>query len=263
MSSDNLTIEYGFAKNLVSGPAQSEKHAAALALLQQAKTTGRISEFTMREREGIEPEDDRDRELLEEITQFSLRYQVGLKKAFGSKTYHFEYFPPQNLLVRENERLVGVFPCVLETRWAEPVPFLEAFVKGRAWSLEISRTRRGKGAEQKLVDWIREDPNRLETGLRCVGYEVRVAGPTGLSRRIDLIFCDSLDRYLLVEVKAGVAGLDKAVGQILIQRGLFIRENFLNKGLVRFGIACAEIFDEHRVVCADAGIECFVAKISQ
>lgn len=110
-----LVIEYGFLKDLVTSPQNSDKHARALTLLEQGKARGRIADYTVHERAGIQPESDRDRAQLEEVKQYSLHYQVSLKKAFGSQTYHFGYFPGQHLFVREDGRLVGVFPCVLET----------------------------------------------------------------------------------------------------------------------------------------------------
>jgi hypothetical protein len=73
---------------------------------------------------------------------------------------------------------------------------------------------------------------------------------------IDAVFQKVDGGYLLVEVKGKPEELDKAVGQILRHRTLFVAQNGLEEERVEVAIACPFIPAEAQEVCQSIGIRC-------
>jgi hypothetical protein len=107
------------------------------------------------------------------------------------------------------------------------------------------------------VNSIITNSNCLEPGLGLLAQNAWVAGQSGETGYIDLVFRDARGGYLLVEVKVGPNEIDKGIGQLLKQGLRFALQNFLDMEQIRLALACPEIPPVRRLACARAKIECF------
>lgn len=247
-------VEYHFVHDLVVSQ-WADSHARVLELLEAATNANAISSFDKRERADALPQNEADNAMLDACRDFAMRRHVRL--CLGSRRNRYGWFPPQLLIVRDGDRIEAVLPFEIEGRLIGLEEFLEALLRGEAWTVVLARERADRGPHRKLVDAIVADANCLEGGLVLVGQNAWVADGTGETGYVDLVFTDSAGRYLLVEVKVGAGEIDQGIGQLLKQGIMFARQNFLDDKRVRLALACPDITPVRRAACARAMIECF------
>jgi hypothetical protein len=72
---------------------------------------------------------------------------------------------------------------------------------------------------------------------------------------VDVVF-EGDDEYMLVEVKSGAKGVDKAFGQLLRYRYLLANDRInLGKEDIDLAVAAPDFYRSHEVVASDVGIE--------
>ncbi|MFQ5853212.1 MAG: HTH domain-containing protein [Candidatus Binatia bacterium] len=244
-----MKIIYYFDGGLVEGAI----HENVCRILRELQECARVTDIVIADhREAFAAESERQK-LLEDLSDFSMRRQVGLARVFGSRRHGFWYLPPQFLLVYEGDGLREVFPCKVGGRDIEILDFLKHFASGEAWTTRSSAWREG-GRHRELVDRLSSDPSSLELGLTLKGLNVPVSRGFGERGLIDAVFQKADGGYLLVEVKGKPEELDKAVGQILRHRQLFAAQNSLDERRVDVAIACPFIPADARKVCEGVGI---------
>lgn len=245
----DLTAEYHFVRDQVASH-WAASHARLLDLFGAVVNAGAVSRFEKHKRLDTLPQFDGDKELLNECRAFAMRRHVRLRLGSGGSPYG--WFPPQLLIIRAGGRMEAVLPCQIEGKIVEPEEFLEAVLRGDAWSVVSARQRADKGPRRRLIDLIVANPTCLEPGLKLAGQNAWVADDAGETGYIDLVFIDAAGRYLLVEVK-----VNQGIGQLLKQCIMFERQNFLDENRVRPALACPDIPPVRRAACARAGGDCF------
>ena len=162
----------------------------------------------------------------------------------GSKKLNLQNTPV--LLVSElgdsgDPRPVYVFPCKVGERYYSVLDGI-SFLKGSLPNLiELPGEM-----EETLMETLRSNPEKLESGLVFHSSEQMI--PTG---KTDLLFTDSNDSFLIVEVERQAT--DSAVGQILRLAAGFERDH--GKSKVRSAIVCFRINDNVLAAANRAGIE--------
>lgn len=251
-----MELQYYYNQKFVHDPQVAEKHKKILFLLAGLKQTPRVSDIKEYEVENHFNDESIQNKFLNNLRDFSLRHHVGLGRIFGSQKYGFSYLPSQFLLVKEGGELKEVFPCEISRVKKGIIEFLESLKQGTPWTNhDVPATRKTK--HEIIAEKIIQNPNVLEGGLHFEGRNVQVSQNFGELGYIDLIFKDRENRYLLVEVKVKPDEIDKATGQILRHRKLFVGQNSIPTELVRLAIACPYIPQHQREVCEEVGIKCF------
>jgi len=246
-----MNLAYYYEGSLV----ESAIYEKVCQLVGGLRAAGRIGEFRIADHREVFVAQEERRKLLDELREFSMRHHVGLARVFGSNSRGFCYLPPQFLLVYEGHDLREVFPCRVGGQDVEVLDFLEPYASGEAWTTR-SAVWRESGCHRKLVDLLVADPSGLGPGLTLKGVNVPVSRGFGERGIIDAVFRKADGGYLLVEVKVKPEELDKAVGQILRHRRLFVAQNGIEEARVDVVIACPFIPVEARKVCESVGIGC-------
>jgi hypothetical protein len=253
-----VVAEYHFVLDQVASESWADGHRRVLELLVRAANASFITRVERHERDSALPANDRDGALLKECRWFAMTHHVAIR--LGSRRSPYGWFPPQLLILRSGSEMLAVLPCEIEGRPIEVEQFLEAILRGEAWTTVSSKPRNEVGPHKRLIESIVADPTRLEVGLRLIGQNTWVADLEGETGYIDLVCEDSLGRYLLVEVKVKADEVDKGIGQIIRHGVMFVRQNFLSEERVRLAVACPDIPPVRRAACAKAGVEYFELK---
>jgi RecB family endonuclease NucS len=249
-----MWIEYHYGCDAVSSH-RALSHTSVLQLLAAACEARKFSGWENREHPNVLPQNDRDRALLDACRDFAMRRHVRLR--LGSANNPYGWFPPQLLIVRDDNHIEAIVPCEIEGKQITPEEFLSAVPSGEAWSTVTARRRNEKGPHRRLVDSILADSSCLEPGLVLTGQNAWVADQSGETGYIDLVFRDARGSYLLIEVKVTPSEIDKGIGQLLKQGLMFAQQNFLGMEHIRLALACPEIPPVRRLACGRAGVECF------
>lgn len=251
-----MELQYYYNQKMISDPRISEKHRRILFLLDNLKLAGKISGLVIYEINNTFDDKTLRQSFLNNLRDFSMRHHVGLGHIFGSRRYGFTYLPSQFLLVMDNGELREVFPCEINGIEKGIAEFLEALKQGLPWTRYVVPATR-KTKHEEIAEKIIQNSNMLEDGLYFEGRNVQVSQDFGELGYIDLIFRDKGNRFLLIEVKVKPEEIDKAIGQIMRHRKLFIKQNLVTSESVRIAIACPYISLLQREICDEAGITCF------
>ncbi len=167
----------------------------------------------------------------------------------GSKKLNLQNTPV--LIVRETDdeidsRPIYVFPCKVGERYYSALDGI-SFISN---SLPNLSDLPGE-MEESLVSLLKSDPNRLEPDLVFRSSEDSLS--TG---KTDLVFLDSRQKFLLIEVEREAT--DSAIGQILRLAAGFERDHQTEK--VRCAIACFRINDNVLAAANRARIEVWKAQ---
>lgn len=234
-----------------------ETHARGVEILGEARQRNLIAAYQVRKVEESFPTDAEERAFLDRLRTFASHRGIGLGRLFGSNKHHFAWLPSRFLLISQNDRWLEVFPCELEGGHVEPEDFLEAFLKGEAWTLGSRRRGKQSSVHERIVKHLAAHPETLESGLRLEDRDVFVSA--GFERgSLDLLFRDSAQRFLIVEVKVKSSELDKATGQLRRHQRLFAEMNHIEPARIRIMIACADVPESRFSEFMQGGIECFV-----
>lgn len=251
-----MELQYFYNQKLVRDPQISEKHKEILFLLDDLRHLSKISGFELYETDNTFGEEAVRQGFLNNLREFGTKHHVRLRHIFGSRKYGFTYLPAQFLLVMSGEELKEVFPCEISGVEKGIVEFLKFLKQGIPWTNHnVPATRKTK--HEIIAEKIIQNPNVLERELHFEGRNVQVSQDFGELGYIDLIFKDHENKYLLVEVKVKPEEIDKATGQILRHRKLFVGQNSIPMESVRLAIACPYIPQHQREVCEEVGIKCF------
>ena len=251
-----MELQYFYNQKFVQDSQLSEKHKKILLFLGDLKLLSKISDFEEFETGNTFKEESVRKEFLNNLRDFGIRHHVRLGRIFGSRKYGFSYLPPQFLLVKEGDNLKEVFPCEINGIEKGIIEFLEAIKQNRPWTNHNVPAAR-KTKHELIAEKIIQHPDVLEKDLRFDGRNVQVSQDFGELGYIDLIFKDRDNKYLLVEVKVKPDEIDKATGQILRHKNLFIKQNSIPSESIRLAIACPYIPKHQKEVCEEVGIECF------
>ncbi len=130
-----------------------------------------------------------------------------MRLRLGSRRNRYGWFPPQLLIMRSSDRLNAVLPSEIENTDVGIEQFLEALLRGDAWSLVPARKRADQGPHRTLVDAIVANPDRLEAGLALRTHNAWVADGGGETGYIDLVFVDGAGWYWAYPVSVDGIGL--------------------------------------------------------
>jgi hypothetical protein len=252
---NSIEIEYHFVRQWIENDSVKEAHARVLDLLEQVQSKGMISGYRLYERGQALPASDSDQSLLASLRSFAMRRKI--RPVVGSNKHPYGWFPAQLILVFEEARMIGVFPCDLEGSRVEPLAFLETILTGGAWTLLARKKAQGNKKHARLAQLILGDPSQLEPELTLLDCESFVSGDSLEAGRIDFVFRDRAGRYLLVEIKVKADEIKTGIGQLMIQRELFVELNRIPHDQVRLGLACPDILPAARKACIRIGIACF------
>lgn len=255
----STTINYHYNGDFLKDAECAKSHGRVTSLLHGLKESGKILNVTIEEHKAAFPTESAERQLFGRLSDFSMRHHVGLARVFGSRRRGFCYLPGQFLLVLENNELKEVFPHEVDGVQIDVLGFLEPFARGEPWTQYFVPPRR-KTKHEDLIERIVSNPAVLEAGLELTGRNVHLSGDFSERGYVDLVFRDNKGHQLLVEVKVKPEEIDKAIGQILRHKEIFLAENFLTEDKVRVAIACPYIFPSSKKICERLGIACFEVK---
>jgi hypothetical protein len=252
----DIGIEYYHRPEWCQDTAGADAHARCIELLSELKARQLIDRYQARTAaESFSA--DAERDLLRRLRHFASARGIRLGRRFGSNKHHFSWLPARFLIVSRAARWLAVFPCELESGYVMPEDYLESLLTGEPWTIG-SRSRNGADtAHERIVKQLASQPDLLERGLRFEARDVFVSA--GDERGyIDLLFRDSEDRFLIVEVKVGPTELDKATGQVRRHRRLFAEMNSIDSARIRIALACPEIPLARLAEFQELAIGCFV-----
>ncbi len=256
-----MTIAYYYQQNLLETSEGKGSHESICSLLSQLRSEGRIVDAVVRDAKVAFRTDEERQRFFGQLREFAVRHKVGLAHEFGSRRHGFCYLPTQFLLVLKGTTLQEVFPCRIGDHEVAPLDYLKRLATGQPWTTQSVRGMQGK-KHSELVARIIASPEILESGLVLRGRNVQVSRDFGELGYVDLIFDDRSGQALLVEIKVKPEELDKAIGQILRHRHLFVQQNNIEPTSVRVGIACPSIPPQHHSICMQTGICCWQIPIT-
>ncbi len=147
------------------------------------------------------------------------------------------------VLVRQEGKLVYVFPCLLGERY---YGVLDGLSHARAHMPDLPPLQ-GE-MEDAIVEWLLKNYAIYEKDLELKGQEVDTSAGT-----VDLLFMDREGSHLLVEVERQAT--DHALGQILRLCAGYEKKCNLPRERVRGIIACARIHEFVLQAAKRAGVE--------
>jgi hypothetical protein len=150
------------------------------------------------------------------------------------------------LLAKSKERLVYVFPCLIGETYFGVLRGIE-YLKANLPSLPPISGQ----MEDEITERVLRDIERFEKGLALVGRELETSA--GLA---DLVFADTQDRRLIVEVEREAD--EHALGQVLRLSAAYEKKFGLTRDRVRAMIACVRIHEFIRDAAERAGVEIWV-----
>lgn len=247
----SISVRY-FYRDESAVPGFSEDHQRACALLQSLLASGKVVAAHI-EREDIAfPTSIAKQTLFDTLERHAIERQVGLARVFGSRKRGFCYLPPHFALLYEGDHLDQVFPFRINRAEVGVVEGLNRLCDSRAWTTSSVRSKRNT-AHRALADVLMARQEWFAPGV-FVGADVPVSRSFSERGRIDLLWEYPTGDYLLVEVKATMQELDKAIGQVLRHRDLFIEQNHLEPSKVKAAVACPIVPESSRRLCASLGI---------
>lgn len=247
-------LEYYYKADWVRSEA-AEAHHKICEILRELSTSARVATATISTHEAAFPTTSAKADLFAKLERFAFEHSIGLARVFGSRQYGFSYLPPQFLLAYRDSRLAHVFPCRISRVEVDLIDALERFANGEAWAITTKKTRSNREHEA-LVARVKANPEVVEEGLRLQGANVAVSRNFSERGFIDIVFQTRDNGYLLVEVKVTGGELDKALGQILRHRDLFIEQHDLDADRVRAAIVCPVMPASFVRMCARLGVRC-------
>lgn len=247
-----LDLRYYFQPRSTLADLQSQ-HARACELLQRLNVEGRLASIEIRTHEEGFPTPDAKTQLFRTLERFAMERQIGLARVFGSQRRGFWFLPAQFFLAYSGTTLAHVFPCRFGRVEVEVVEALERLTAGEAWSIASKRAKANR--HESLVSFVQQHSDVIGTGLTCRGTNIPVSRSFAERGFVDVVF-EGERGYLLVEVKVKADELDKAMGQVMRHRDLFIEHNNLPPDRVRTAIACPAMPASFVRMCAGVGIQC-------
>jgi len=229
------------------------RHAQVCELLLRLQA-GQVAKIAIGAHEDGFPTPDAKTELFRTLEEFATTRQIGLARVFGSRSRGFWFLPAQFVLAYRGSTLAYVFPCRFSRNEIEVVEALERLAAGEAWAV-MSKRAKPNLHHETLAVYVRDHPDLFGPGLTCRGTDVLVSRSFAERGFVDAVF-EGAGGYVLVEVKVKADELDKAMGQIVRHRDLFIEENNLPPERVRAAIACPQMPNSFVRTCAAIGIQC-------
>jgi endonuclease len=152
------------------------------------------------------------------------------------------------LLVKSQERLLYVFPCLLGETYFTVVKGLD-HLNANLPNLPPLAGQMEEAITQQVLDNV----EKYEKGLALKDREVETS-----AGRADLVFVDNHGRNIIVEIEREAT--DNALGQILRLCAAYEKKFGLPRDQVRAVIACVRIHEFVREAAERAGVEIWVAE---
>lgn len=247
-------LEYYYSADWIRSDAV-EPHERICEIFRKLSESRRVATASISTHEAAFPTTKAKADLFAMLEKFALEHSIGLARVFGSRRHGFSYLPPQFLLAYRDSRLAHVFPCQISRVEVDVIDALERFASGQAWAI-TSKKARSNREHEALVAKVKTNPEVLENGLRFQGTNVAVSRSFSERGFVDIVFQTRDEGYLLVEVKVTGSELDKAVGQILRHRDLFIEQHDLHPDRVRVAIVCPVMPASFARMCGGLGVQC-------
>jgi hypothetical protein len=144
-----VVAEYHFVRDQVASESWADGHKRVLGLLVLAANAGCVAKVERHERDSALPANDRDEALLKECRWFAMTHHVAIR--LGSRRNRYGWFPPQLLILRSGSEMLAVLPCEIEGQPIEVEQFLQAILRGEAWTTVSSKPRKEVACPDSLL----------------------------------------------------------------------------------------------------------------